>query len=117
MTWPYWSLAVALLVACGSRPERKDPPPGEVRHDAGPPDAVANRGPGVWLRVIPGDAGVEIDGEPIGTAADITASGGFVSLPAGLHQIVVRREGYETWRAEVTVREDTEPIDIVLEPL
>ncbi len=110
---------VALVAAfgCGSRQSAReeapppDPPPAE-EVDAG----FVNRGPGVWLRVTPADAELLVDGESFGPATGLHPTEGFLQLDPGIHQIVVRKEGFTTWRAEVAVKADTEPIDITLQP-
>jgi hypothetical protein len=67
---------------------------------------------GLRLDVHPEDAEVEIDGASAGIAYQLTRA---VALTPGVHQIVIRRAGHETWRGEVEIKDRTETIQVRLE--
>jgi hypothetical protein len=71
---------------------------------------------GLRLEVLPADAQVLLDGKAIGLAQQI-AAGGIVKVDPGIHQITVRRTGYETWRTELAVRDGVESIHVDLVPV
>ncbi len=77
-----------------------------------PPPAVVVKGI-VTVEVDPADAAVDIDGTPRGSAADLQGS---VTLSSGTHQIVIRKPGFEIWRGEVEVRDQTEKLQVKLVP-
>lgn len=123
-----WIAAASMLLlalgstACGSGNKKAPAEPEQATPaDAAPapaPDAApAPRGPGVELRIDHPDAEVLVDGESVGVASDLEAGGWFIPLEAGIHQIAVRKTGYQTWRAEVSVRDATETIEVTLEPV
>jgi hypothetical protein len=107
-------VVVGIVVVLGCGGSGKPPPSSPVP----PPDKVVDepalQGPGIRLVVSPGDAEVVVDGERVGLASEMEA--GFIKLESGLHQIVVQKDGHETWRAEVTVSEEVERIEVNLEP-
>lgn len=68
---------------------------------------------GVALTVTPPEAQVFIDDVLYGEAAMLDA---VIALPPGLHQLVVRLDGYKPYRVELTVSDTTEDIAVRLEP-
>ena len=68
---------------------------------------------GIRFVIEPNDAEVIVDGEPMGTASELPP---LVEFEAGIHQILVRKDGFQTWRAEVAIRDQTETITVTLEP-
>jgi len=106
-------LAVLLFAACcGGRPAggpSGPPVSGSATPDAGKGAAATK--PGLHVTVEPPDAKLFVDGMP----RDASATGGFIELEPGLHQVMVTRTGYQTWRAEVTVGEGIEELDLRLE--
>lgn len=68
---------------------------------------------GVALTVSPPEAEVFIDDVLYGEAAMLDA---VIALPPGLHQLVVRHDGYKPYRVELTVSDATESIAVRLEP-
>jgi hypothetical protein len=70
--------------------------------------------PGLKIDVQPGDAELIIDGQSYGRVADIHAPNGVLSLKPGLYQVSLKREGFQTWRAEVTVGEKSELLRVAL---
>jgi serine/threonine protein kinase len=67
----------------------------------------------VKLITEPADAEITIEGMPAHTGAPWT-----VDLPAGIHQVEIRRQGYKAWLTslELSARE-TQTLRVVLEPL
>jgi hypothetical protein len=57
----------------------------------------------IRLRANPSHARVYVDGALVGTVDDFDGLSGHLRLEAGLHQIELRAEGYETYTNEVTV--------------
>lgn len=108
-------LLVAWCAACagGARPPALAP----ARAAAGAPGPRAPAVPRAGLRLVvaPADAEVEIDGVHRGLASALAAkTGGVVALPAGVHRVSIRRDGYQTWRAEVAVGAAVERIEVRL---
>ena len=68
---------------------------------------------GVEVTVTPPEAQVFIDDVLYGEASMLDA---VIALPPGLHQLVVRHDGYKTYRVELTVSDTTESIAVRLEP-
>lgn len=110
------SLLAAVCTACAACATAPPPPPVAAAPAAAvvkPPKPQAAAG--LRLVVTPPDAEVNIDGVARGTAAALAArTGGLVALPAGVHRVSVRRDGYQTWRAEVAVGRAVERIEIRL---
>jgi hypothetical protein len=67
------------------------------------------------LDVEPSDAEIVVDGEILGTVAELMTTQ-LLPLEPGIHQIVIRKEGFRTWRAEVAVKEEAEVVRVRLEP-
>lgn len=70
--------------------------------------------PGLRFDVRPAEARVFVNGQPVGTAGGLREVGGLLPLPAGIHQVSIQLAGYVTWRAEVAVGENPEPIQVTL---
>lgn len=98
-------MLVLLVVACGGGAA------GEKRPTSAPAEAPA---PSALLKldVDPPDAEVKIDGELLGQADSLPTP---LPLEPGLHRIEIRRDGYEIWRAEVAVHDDSEHLEVKLE--
>ena len=62
----------------------------------------------------PSDADVEIDGKVKGRAGSLPA---VVHTEPGTHQITLRKEGYITWRGEVSVGDAVENVEVRLVPV
>jgi len=127
---------VFLLVACGGR--GREAPAASAASDSGAdaqadaqPDAVSDisapeavpadatpdacpDAPGLCFAVQPADAEVIVNGETL-TPTLTTGGDSYLALGAGIHQIMLRRDGYVTWRAEVSVGEKAERIEVSLE--
>jgi len=65
------------------------------------------RPPGLRLRVKPADAILEVNGQTRGPVAGTRALETLRALPRGIHRVVLRREGYESWRCEVALPAQT----------
>lgn len=117
-------LAMLACAACASAP-RPPPAPAPTPGPTGAPDpamVLPEVAPparaGLQLMVAPPDAEVEIEGVLRAPAAGLAAKdGGFVPLPPGVHRVSVRRAGYHTWRAEVSVGTAVERIEVTLTPM
>lgn len=57
----------------------------------------------IRFRVEPKDALVYVNGALVGTVDDFNGLKDHLQLPAGVHQVEIRAEGYETYVAELTV--------------
>lgn len=57
----------------------------------------------IRFRVDPDDARIYINGALVGSVDDFNGLKDHLNLPAGVHQLEVRAEGYETYVAELTV--------------
>jgi hypothetical protein len=68
--------------------------------------------PGLKIDVKPADAELVICGQSYGRVADLRAQNGVLSLKPGIYQVSLKREGYQTWRAEVTVGEKSELLKV-----
>ena len=102
-------LAFALCLACGhpSTPRAVPPPP--APSDAAPRPTTI----GVTLDVTPRDAEVVIDGESRGKAAELPQA---IELPPGVHALEITRDGYASFRVEVTVSDKLESFHVRLDP-
>lgn len=117
------SAAIALCLGCAAHAPTPVPDAKPDQPVAPLPDSVDKsssatipaRGPsepGLRFTVEPGDASIAVDGVAVGKVSDLAASGGFLRVKPGLHQVSLKREGYVTWRAEVGVHEAPEPIEV-----
>lgn len=88
------------------------------RYPYGYPYNIYNRAPAPYLyedeeaderlgsirfRVEPEEARVYVNGALVGTVDDFNGLKDHLELPAGVHQLEIRAEGYETYTAELTV--------------
>ena len=109
-----------VVTACApaSRPHALAPSPDSETSESNvaPPPRRPFTGPGLCFTVTPLEADLEINGETLGRLADLAgAPRPCVEEPAGIYRIVLRADGYQTWRGEVSVREKTELIEVRLE--
>ena len=73
--------------------------------------------PGLCLRVTPPGARLTVDGVDVGLLSELAAgTAHFHPVASGIHQITLEHDGYVTWRAEVSVRDTLENIDVELTP-
>ena len=75
---------------------------------------AAPKGPGLIVFVEPNDAEVIIDGESLGIVSKLKLQNGLLPLRSGIYQVNLRRAGYLSWRAEVTVNDKPETIQVTL---
>lgn len=88
--------------------------PAAPRAVAPPPRAPEPIDSGLSFTVEPSSAEIAIDGNSVGTVADVAASGGLLRLAPGIYQVSLKAPGYVTWRAEVALRSGTEAIRVKL---
>ena len=128
------SLVLAALigsVACATSPTPAPTPgapaptPGQASADtaAAGAEAQADTTPigcpekaGICFEVTPDDAELEVNGDKLGVVGALAVGGVvFVSLEPGIHLVTLRRDGYVTWRSEVTVGPVAETMAVTLE--
>jgi hypothetical protein len=80
------------------------------------PTAAAAEESGLRFDVLPADAEVLVNGQKVGTAGGLGGGGGLLAVPPGIYQVSIRYPGHVTWRAEVTVGERPERIQVSLAP-
>ena len=85
-----------------------------TRPPAGPPSEPVKQGSGLHFSVTPADAMVFIDGKAVGKVADLEGTGGVLSVKPGIYQVSLKRPGFVTWRAEVTVGDGAEAIQVIM---
>ncbi len=105
--------ATGLVAACPKQVPSPDdappPPPKEVV-----PPAPAPTGPGLIVNVLPTDAELIIDGVSQGAVSKLALENGLLPLKPGIYQVGLQRAGYVSWRAEVTVNDRPETIQVTL---
>lgn len=74
--------------------------------------SVGNVG-GLIFNVNPGEAEVVLDGIAQGKASDFTQER-YLKVPAGVHRVELRLEGYETYSREVVIGTSLERIEAAL---
>lgn len=88
------------------------PAPSSTVPDSAP---SPNRMSGLPMTVSPSNSLISVDGIEKGPADEVLSDGVLV-LPPGDYGIAVSRDGYQTWRAELSIDIDMNPIDVRLEP-
>ena len=68
------------------------------------------------MTVEPADAELIIDGESYGPVSQLETENGLLSLKPGIYQVALKKPGYISWRAEVTVNEEPEKLQVSLSP-
>lgn len=111
-----WLWLIGVLVACAhTEPATTAPPPSVQKADnpGGTPEQVMVADePGLKIDVKPADAELTISGQSYGRVADLRVPNGVLLLKPGIYQVSLKREGYQTWRAEVTVGEKSELLKV-----
>ncbi|HUS63680.1 MAG TPA: PEGA domain-containing protein [Kofleriaceae bacterium] len=102
-------LVLAAAVPLGCRKPAAKAPAAPAAAPAEPPDTR----PRLTVDVEPADAEILVDDVPVGTGTTVSSG---VPLDPGLHRIVVRMEGYDTYRAEVEIEAEDESLRVQLEP-
>ncbi len=115
---PRRSVALAFVLTACSGPHvapRPAPPPAPAPvtvHEPPPPEKPAIIG--IVLDVSPADAEVVVDGVSRGAASALSAG---VPLDPGVHQLVIKRDGFRPYRVEFTVSDKAEEFAVRLEPV
>lgn len=117
--------ALFVAIACGSSsPPPAEPAPASARTGAEGADAQSATPAtlaecpteaGLCFQVAPADAELEVDGEVLGPIQDLGRGLVFVEIEPGIHMITLKRDGFVTWRAEVSVAETAETINVTME--
>ncbi|QSQ18853.1 PEGA domain-containing protein [Pyxidicoccus parkwayensis] len=108
--------AIACTTPHAAPVRRNAPAPGaELPVEAPAPRHLAE-GPGLRFDVYPASAEVIINGQKVGTANSLRSGDGLFAVPPGIHQVSIRSAGYTTWRAEVSVGDRPERIQVSLTP-
>jgi hypothetical protein len=113
-----WIRAVvwgALLAACATPASTVSAPSNDS--EVAPPAKPQTDHPsqsGLRIKVDPADAVVLVDGKWLGPANAVHCANAVVPLGPGLYQVALRRAGYQTWRAEVSVKDTAELIEVSL---
>lgn len=70
--------------------------------------------PGLLMRVEPPDAELAIDGVPQGKVSELKTQSGVLALKSGIYRVSLTRAGYVSWRAEVTINDTPEALQVRL---
>lgn len=105
------AVIAAVAIACGGKSADTATPTASSPAGDDEPDPVPT-GPGLRVTVVPGEAEVVVDGESKGPASGLPE---VMALESGIHQILIQAPGYQTWRAEVAIRDAVEAIKVTLE--
>lgn len=109
----FGGVAAGLISACPKQvPVPDDAPPPPPKGVVAPPQAPT--GPGLIVNVQPTDAELIIDGASLGLVSKLTLENGLLPLKSGIYQVGLKRPGYVSWRAEVTVNDKPETIEVTL---
>ena len=103
-------LVALFLMAC----PKQTPAPDLSGADAGAVIPPGPTGPGLIVKVEPTDAELIIDGRSYGAVAQLETRDGLLPLKSGIYQVSVKRAGYAPWRAEVTVNDRPETLQVTL---
>lgn len=107
-------VVAALTAGCPKQvppPENVTPPPPV---EAPKPPPAPPTGPGLVVHVEPADAELIIDGASQGVVSKLELENGLLPLKPGIYQVGLKRTGYISWRAEVTVNDKPETIEVTL---
>ena len=69
---------------------------------------------GFRLDVDPSDSELTVDGQVLGPVSQVALTEGVLELAPGVHQMSLKRKGYQTWRAEVALGSTVEPLKVNL---
>jgi hypothetical protein len=70
---------------------------------------------GIRLEIEPTDAELTVDGQNMGPLTEVPlTTDGVLKLPPGLHQLVLKKKGFQTWRGEVSLGNTVEPLKVSL---
>jgi len=79
-----------------------------------PVERPALVGSGLSFSVSPRDAEIFVDGKARGRVSDLEGNGGLLEIKPGIYQVSLKRRGFVTWRAEVTVGNGAEAIQVTM---
>jgi hypothetical protein len=105
-------VVLALLVAAAAAGGCRKPAAKAPAAVAAAPEPAVDTRPKLTVDVEPADAEILVDDVPVGTGETVSA----VPLDPGLHRIVVRKAGYDTYRAEVEIEGEDETLRVQLDP-
>jgi len=107
-------LWVVALVSCAhTEPVKTEEPKPETLSPA-PEQVIVADLPGLKIDVKPEDAELFIDGKNFGPVTKMSVTNGVLSLKPGVYQVSLKRDGFQTWRAEVAVGQKTELLHVEL---
>ena len=69
---------------------------------------------GFRLDVDPADAELTVDGQRLGAVNSVPLTDGVLALDPGIHQMSLKRKGYQTWRGEVSLGNQVEALKVSL---
>jgi len=69
---------------------------------------------GIRIEVDPPDAELTVDGQVLGPVTGVSLEAGVLKLEPGIHQMSLKAKGYQTWRGEVALGNDVEPLKVSL---
>ncbi len=108
-----WSACATPHLAPSPEPAlapRPAPPGGEQQRER------RRERPAVGLRLVvhPDDAALQVNDRAYGPVSTALGPRGLLALEPGVYRIVLTRPGFQTWRAEVAVDSQLEPIHVTL---
>ena len=69
---------------------------------------------GFRIEVEPPEAELTVDGQVLGPVNAVLLEAGVLKLEPGIHQVSLRLKGYQTWRGEVALGNQVEPLKVSL---
>lgn len=69
---------------------------------------------GFRIEVEPPEAELTVDGQVLGPVSAVPLEGGVLKLDPGIHQVSLKLKGYQTWRGEVALGSQVEPLKVSL---
>ena len=103
------------LASCPRQVPLSDNHPGDAGVSVTPPPTVSTR-PGLIIKVQPDDAMLFIDGVNYGAISKLGTIDGLLELKSGIYQVAIKRSGFLSWRAEVTINDGPEMLAVTLNP-
>jgi hypothetical protein len=109
-----FAIVASAWMACATTAPPGPAPTSPPSAAPGPVSEAPVPGPsGLRIKVDPPDAEIFVDGTSLGPA-NALASAGTIPMAPGLYQVSLKRSGYQTWRAEVSVKDSAQPIEVTL---
>jgi hypothetical protein len=69
---------------------------------------------GFRMEVEPPEAELTVDGQVLGPVSAVALESGVLKLDPGIHQVSLKLKGYQTWRGEVALGNQVEPLKVSL---